>query len=513
MKSKTHAWPFRLWRSETAQVLVIVAVLFPVLIGFAGLAIDVGVLMKYRTDRQRSADAAVIAGAQYLMYNPGDVSGAKTTTCDFALKNGADTTGCPGSGQVRVNIPPLSGPYAGAAGAVEVIINKTDPTYFLRVLGKNQATVSARAVGSSRPRKANYALVVLDPTVCDAFSTSSNITITGGGAIVDSTGQTGSNCIGESAVQNGGSIITAQTCLDSSGATIQCTLDYNPQATWTIPNNSSASPTPTKAPPFPDPLKCGSPDGSQAHVGEDYCPRPMPCSQQGNPINCVPASTATQGTPNNPRLYQPNCNTGEVILTPGTYYGGIKLSSSSCVFRFMPGIYVLAGSDHNSNAGGFTYTSGSICGLRTAADLPSYCPVAPDVTIFNTRNPWVSNNNQDCASMDITGNGVLKLQAPTVRHSASGVSPLTQAGYKNMLFWQDDSCTAQFRFAGSSSGQDWTESGLIYLPQAGMQVTGGGNFGSVQIITKTFNQGGGQTININFSRYVNTDTQQWKLTE
>ena len=115
--------------------------------------------------------------------------------------------------------------------------------------------------------------------------------------------------------------------------------------------------------------------------------------------------------------------------------------------------------------------------------------------------------------MDITGNGVLKLQAPTVRHSASGVSPLTQAGYKNMLFWQDDSCTAQFRFAGSSSGQDWTQSGLIYLPQAGMQVTGGGNFGSVQIITKTFNQGGGQTININFSRYVNTDTQQWKLTE
>ena len=53
----------------------------------------------------------------------------------------------------------------------------------------------------------------------------------------------------------------------------------------------------------------------------------------------------------------------------------------------------------------------------------------------------------------------------------------------------------------------------MYLPQGGMQVTGGGNFGSVQVIVKTFSQGGGQSITINFSRYVNTDTQQWKLRE
>jgi Flp pilus assembly protein TadG len=511
MKPDIHSWLSRLRHGETAQVLILVAVLLPVLIGFTGLAIDVGLLIKNRTDRQRTADAAAIAGAQYLMYNPGDASTAKTTACDLASKNGADTTGCPTSGQVKVNIPPLSGPNITTPGAVEVVINKTDPTYFLRVLGQNEATVAARAVANSKPRKANYALVILDPSVCDAFSTSSNITITGGGAIVNSTAKTGSNCIGESAIQNGGSIITAQTCLDSTGVAIQCTLDYNPQANWTIPNNSTASPTPTKAPPFPDPLSC--PDGTQAHVGEDYCPRPIPCSQTGTPTNCVPASTATEGTPNNPKLFQPNCSGGEVILTPGSYYGGIKLSASSCVFRFMPGIYVLAGSDHNSNAGGFSYTSGNICGLRTVADPPTYCPVAVDVTIFNTGNPWINNSNKDCSSMDITGSGVLKLAAPTVRHSASGVSPLTLAGYKNMLFWQDDSCTTPFRFAGSSSGQAWTQSGLMYFPQAGMQVTGGGSFGSVQVIAKTFNQGGGQTITINFSRYVNTDTQQWKLTE
>src|SRR5262245_33886131 len=112
----------RLMDRETAQVLIIVALMLPVLIGFTGLAIDVGLLMKYRTDRQRSADASAIAGAQYLMYNPGDSVGAKSKACEYALKNGSSTTGCPDAGEVTVHIPPLSGPNVATPGAVEVVI-------------------------------------------------------------------------------------------------------------------------------------------------------------------------------------------------------------------------------------------------------------------------------------------------------------------------------------------------------------------------------------------------------
>jgi hypothetical protein len=399
-------------------------------------------------------------------------------------------------------------------GAVEVIITKTDSTAFMRILGKNDATVQGRGVATSKPRKANYALVILDPTLCDSFTTSSNITINGGGAIVDSNATTGSTCIGESAKQNGGSIITAQTCFDKLNQPIVCSLDYHPSATWTIPNNSSASPVPTKAPPFPDPLSCGPPDGTQAHVGEDYCPRPIPCSTSGTPSGCVPKSADSQGSANNSKLTQITGN-GETILRPGTYYGGIKIASTSGTIRFSPGIYVFAGSDHNSNAGGFSYTSGNICGLRQPSDPVTDCPIATDVTFFNTGNPWAANqSDRPCNSMDITGNGLIRIAAPTVRRSASSVSPTTLAGYKNMLIWQDDSCTQQFKWAGSSSGgSSWTATGLMYLPQANMQVTGGGNFGSVQIITKTFSQGGSQTITINFSRYIDTDTQEWKLVE
>lgn len=510
--------------SEKAQILILSALILPVSLGFAGLAIDVGMLMVHRTQRQSTADAAAIAGAQYLMYNPTDIGGAKAEACAYAQRNGYGSGGCPSS-EVAVNIPPLSGPNKTNPGAVEVVVTKTDGTFFIKVLGINAATVQARGVGTSKPRKVNYALVVLDPSICDAFTTSSDITITGGGAIVNSKANTGSNCIGESAKQNGGSIITAQQCFDGSTPpqAIACTLDYNPSATWTIPSNSVASPAPTRAPPFPDPLSC--PNGTQAHVGEDYCPRPMPCDQQGTTPGCVPRAQVGVGCANDPtsigsagsasstKLTSISGN-GETILCPGTYYGGIKISSTSGTIRFSPGIYVLAGSDHNSNAGGFTYTSGNICGLRLPSDPATACPVARDVTIFNTGDPWSGNSSDKvCNALNLTGSGLLKLAAPTVRHSASNITPLTLAGYKNMLFWQDDSCSALFSFAGSSSGSDWTATGLMYLPQAPMKVTGGGNFGSVQIIVKTFTQGGSQAININFSRYVNTDTQQWKLVE
>ena len=497
---------------ESGQILILSALVLPVLLGFTGLALDVGLAYAHRTERQRAADAAAIAGAQFLMYNPNDVAGAKGMACSYALKNGFGTGTCPSS-EVTVNVPPTSGAYAGVTGAVEVKITRTDRTAFMTILGQDSVTVQARAVSSSKPRKVNYALITLDPTACDSFTTSSDITINGGGAIVDSNATTGGNCIGESARQNGGSIFTAQSCVDKTNLPIPCSLDYNPAATWTIPNNSTASPVPTKAPPFPDPLSCGSPDGSQAHIGEDYCPRPIPCSSSGTPTGCVPRSVDSNGTASNTKLTQIS-GSGETILHPGTYYGGIKVSSTSGTIRFSPGIYVFAGSDHNENAGGFTYTSGNICGLRQPSDPPTYCPVATGITFFNTADPYSGNaNDRPCGAYDLTGSGLLKLAAPTVRRSASGISPLTLAGYKNMLIWQDDSCTKDFKFAGSSSGSSWTATGLMYLPQARMNVTGGGNFGSVQLIVKSFSQGGSQAITINFTRYVDTDTQQWKLVE
>src|SRR5213593_2175358 len=58
---------------ECGYVLVTVAVLLFVLIGFMALAIDTGILLGARTSSQRAADAAALAGAVTFVVNPNSV--------------------------------------------------------------------------------------------------------------------------------------------------------------------------------------------------------------------------------------------------------------------------------------------------------------------------------------------------------------------------------------------------------------------------------------------------------
>ena len=50
-------------RNERGAVLVLVAASMVVMFGFAALAVDVGNLMLVRTESQKAADAAALAGA------------------------------------------------------------------------------------------------------------------------------------------------------------------------------------------------------------------------------------------------------------------------------------------------------------------------------------------------------------------------------------------------------------------------------------------------------------------
>jgi hypothetical protein len=500
---------------ESAQTLVLAALFLPVLLGFAGLAIDVGMAMKHRTDRQRTADAAALAGAQFLAYNPFEIAEAKQIACDYAQKNGYGNGNC-NNDEVEVYVPPISGPYAGQDGFVEVIVTRTDNTFFLRVLGVEDATVKARAVGGSVPRKRNYALIVLNPTQCNSYThSSSNINIEGGGAIVNSDATTGGNCIGISANQGGNSIITARNCKDKDLNEIPCTLDYHPNAEkWGQSNNAQNEPEPTRAPPFPDPLTCGPPLGNQA---EEVCPRPVACDAQGGPSGCVPASICSAGTASNLRMTSinnvgsPQCRDGDkLILYPGTYYGGITLQEGSVkTVEFKAGLYVLAGGASGSK-GGLNCCPTSVSSIVAVSHNG-----LTGITIFNTDFPSASSpNDRICGQMKLTGAGSVNISAPTVPHTT------ILSGYKNMLFWQSETCAnygsgnnPSFDFSGGGSGGAWTTSGIIYLPLAHLKVTGGGDFGSVMMIVNTFSFGGSQDLQIRFTRFIDTDTIQYKLVE
>jgi hypothetical protein len=137
----------------------------PVLLGFAGLAIDAGVLRYERRLQQTAADAAAVAGASEVSY--GSVAGITSAAQDASASNGytitsgdslvSDCAGAPvGTVCVQVNSPPLSGPHTASTSTcsplascyVEVLVAKVQPTYFMKIFGVTKSVVTARAVAT-----------------------------------------------------------------------------------------------------------------------------------------------------------------------------------------------------------------------------------------------------------------------------------------------------------------------------------------------------------------------------
>ena len=148
-------------RSESGQTLVLVALSMTVLMGFLGLAIDVGNVRSTEHRLQAVADAAALAGAIEVSYCNG------TALCDemkTAVKNAATENGftytfststctqpAAGSGSVLLlnNGPCLisspTDPNNGNAKTVETLAQVDQTWYFGRVFGLQPARVWARA--------------------------------------------------------------------------------------------------------------------------------------------------------------------------------------------------------------------------------------------------------------------------------------------------------------------------------------------------------------------------------
>lgn len=502
-------------RGSRGQVLVLFALGLPVLLGGLGLSIDIGLAFVSRVDAQKVADAAAIAGADYRLtgISTGSASTPQLEATLYAQKNGFTASQIDARlGTSTFQVACTHCTSDSADNYMEVTITKTRPTFFARVLGISSTTITARAVALTHFVPKNYALIVLDSTACPAYSSSSNLTINNGGAMVNSSCSTGA------VSESGGSIVTA---VDTDGTgplcdSSTCTLDHFSKGTVVLSNNSTASPPWANVPAgSTDPLSCSSVTNGwnppPGNTGLCKTP-PFPCTNSSGttPLGCVPASATSKGSVNNPQTTNgADCTTsgysdGLCHFQPGTYYGGLSISAASKDYKFDSGIYVLAGGGSN---GGFSYQSGNISGTG--------------VTFYNTDDRSANQANaRACGVMSITGSGIVNFTAPT--SGPSGTAPYTD-GWKNMLFWQSPNCATSdgtytannpaFRFAGSSTGGAWSTTGIMYAPKAEMQVTGGGSFGSVQIIVDTFNLGGGNAAAINYTNYINTGRSYVKLVE
>ncbi|WP_407269474.1 pilus assembly protein TadG-related protein [Radiobacillus sp. PE A8.2] len=121
---------WRIFKKEDGNTLVFFSLVMVVLMGFAALAIDVGMVQFTKTKLQNAADAAALAGVQDLP----NQTNAKNTATHYAQVNGAENA--------QIN------PENNNPNKIEVIATKNVEYSFARVLGFTDANVSARAVAA-----------------------------------------------------------------------------------------------------------------------------------------------------------------------------------------------------------------------------------------------------------------------------------------------------------------------------------------------------------------------------
>ena len=168
----------RLLRDESGQAVVFVALSMTVVLGFVGLATDVGLLLHAKRNLQIAADSAAIAGASAL--NTSANVNAEATRA--ATNNGITQP-------PTVNNPPASGPHSGSSGYVEVIVSQSEPVFFMKLFNLSSMTVAARAVATNGApgRGCVYALNPAGPDIYLAGS----LNVSGCNVVDDSNGSNG----------------------------------------------------------------------------------------------------------------------------------------------------------------------------------------------------------------------------------------------------------------------------------------------------------------------------------
>lgn len=292
-------------------VLVYTALVLPMLLGISGLAVDVSTWYAGKRVAQAAADAGALAAALEVMrLEQGDEdytaseSELKVIAVAAAGENGYDA----GDGDgIEVNYPPKSGPYAGVAGAVEVIVSQPASVFLARILmERDGVTVAGRAVALGG---------VKDECVYALGETGSVVSASGGAEVNLPCGIAANSSDDAALTTNGGACITTPSIKVVGGMEGDC-----------IEPNKAA-----KTNRFTDPFAT------------------------------MPPPSGFSGCDENKKI---KVNNGDdVTLEPGVYCGGISVSGGTLTFE--PGQYVFDGSGLSVSGGS---VSGSEVSFYITAD-------------------------------------------------------------------------------------------------------------------------------------------------
>jgi len=160
---------------ESGQALVAATFGLVVLLGCAGLAVDVGYLRYQQRLQQSAADSAALAGAAESA-----AGNATAAAREDALLNGYTN----GVNNVTVTVNPAF-PF-GAVTGVQVQVSAIHPTFFMRIFGVNNATVSTTAVAIVNSAKnCVYALNTFGTVISNSGTLTANNPAPGCGIVAD----------------------------------------------------------------------------------------------------------------------------------------------------------------------------------------------------------------------------------------------------------------------------------------------------------------------------------------
>jgi Putative Flp pilus-assembly TadE/G-like len=137
--------PRRKRANDSGYIIVMVAVFLVVMLALVALAVDMGVTYAARTQNQAAADAGALAGAvSFLDTSMPQPATAQTQAVQVAIAN--KTLG------VSVGAGDVTAVGDAVNRRVTVTINRTEPTFFSKVVGFNSFNVRTTAIAEAASR-------------------------------------------------------------------------------------------------------------------------------------------------------------------------------------------------------------------------------------------------------------------------------------------------------------------------------------------------------------------------
>ena len=371
--SRSSIWA-RFARDRRGAVAVAVAVLLPVLVGFAGIGIEIGLWFAIQRQNQSAADAAAISAAlEYaaqiengVTTNPAAATAAATTSAGYNLfnTNPPNTLTLYPCYGFTVGSPCNTSSSYGALNAVQVALTQPLNTAF-----------------------ANFVTAIWGPNVNPVNVTTTAIAalppLPGGQTCLLAVGSSQTLSVGGSTTLNLPNCTLAS--LSTLGNSIQLPGSGNPTinaaaiaTTGNVQMTDGSSPPPHTFTylPLHDPYKT-------------VTTIPLTGSIPSGPCNTIVITSGTFTVPSTiPYCGVTITGTANVMFSGGTYYigsGGITIVSPAIV-AFGPGLYYLYGGSFN--IGSFTLRPAAPTSIgSTTLIFSSSSGVAFGMTVTDTTQP------------------------------------------------------------------------------------------------------------------------------